>query len=165
MISMYITIKSSCTNGYVAYDLRTKVDELEQNDIQASSHSIFQFARNNRRRHQGQKYYQLPQNMKSNERKGLRQIIARLKSVDAKFHILQKAKKFQQHEKNKVNEDLTKLRDRLLFHCRQLCRQHRLNNARTSNGKITVKDRQESSHSFAVTEISSLATSCRTINC
>lgn len=88
-------------------------------------------------------------NPSSSRRKGPRQIIARLKSVDTKFHILRNARKFQQHSQTKhisANEDLTKLRDRLLFLCRQLCRQRQLKNARTSNGKITVKDQQDNYH-------------------
>ena len=83
------------------------------------------------------------------ERRGPRQIIARLRSVDTKFHILRNSKKFLEHENTKhisVNEDLTKLRDRLLFMCRQLCREKKLKNARTSNGKITVKDNRDKIH-------------------
>ena len=68
----------------------------------------------------------------NSKRKGPRQIIARLKSVDTKFHILRNARKFKQHDETKhisANEDLTKRRDRLLYLCRQLCRQRRLRNA------------------------------------
>lgn len=70
-------------------------------------------------------------------------------SVHLKFHILQKAKKFQQRDKPKikaisVNEYFIKLRDSLLFHCRQVCRQHWLQNvSNVSNRKISVKDRQD----------------------
>ena len=80
---------------------------------------------------------------------GPRQIIARLKSVDTKFLILKNSVKFRKHEQTKrisVNEDLTRYRDRLLFLCRQLCREQKLKNARSTNGKITVKDRQDRVH-------------------
>lgn len=63
----------------------------------------------------------------ANTRQGPRQIIAQLKSVDTKFHILRNSKKFQENDYNKgisINEDLT--RDCLLFYCRQLCHQRRL---------------------------------------
>ena len=83
------------------------------------------------------------------QRQGPRQIIARLQSVDTKFHILKNSAKFRKNEETKrisVNEDLTKYRDRLLFLCRKLCRDQRLKNARTTNGKITVKDRQDRIH-------------------
>lgn len=39
-----------------------------------------------------------------------------------------------------INEDLTKYRDRLLYLCRQLCRERKLKQAWTSNGKISVRD-------------------------
>lgn len=87
--------------------------------------------------------------MNHSKRKGPRQIIARLKSVDTKFHILRNARKFQQHDESKhisANEDLTKRRARLLYLCRQLCRQRYLRNAWTSNGKILVKDHQDKRH-------------------
>jgi hypothetical protein len=83
------------------------------------------------------------------QKKGPRQIIARLKSVDTKFFILRNSAKFRKHEQTKrisVNEDLTRYRDRLLFLCRQLCREQKLKNARSTNGKITVKDRQDRVH-------------------
>jgi hypothetical protein len=83
------------------------------------------------------------------QKKRPRQIIARLKSVDTKFFILRNSAKFRKHEHTKriaVNEDLTKYRDRLLFLCRQLCHEQKLKNARSTNGKITVKDRQDRVH-------------------
>ena len=87
----------------------------------------------------------------NSKRKGPCQIIARLKSVETKFHILRNARKFQQHDETKhihvsANEDLTKRRDQLLYLCRQLCRHRRLRNAWTSNGKILVKDQQDKRH-------------------
>lgn len=85
----------------------------------------------------------------ANRRQSPRQIIAGLKSVDTKFHILRNSKKFQENDQTKgisVNEDLTKVRDRLLFHCRQLCCQRRIKKVWTSYGKITVKDHDDRNH-------------------
>lgn len=76
-------------------------------------------------------------------RNGPRQIIARLKSVDTKFGILKDLKKLRSHNDTKnvrINEDLTKFRDRLMYLCRQLCRRGRLSKVWSSNGKISVKD-------------------------
>lgn len=87
-----------------------------------------------------------PVNNPGKQRHGPRQIIARLKSVDTKFYILRNAAQFRKQETTKmisVNEDLTKYRNRLFYLCRKLCREKSLKNARTTNGKITVKDHND----------------------
>lgn len=78
-----------------------------------------------------------------------RQIIARLKSVDLKFHLVKNSKKFKNNPSTRnvaINEDLTKYRDRLLFLGRQLCRNHNLKSVSSSNGKIKVFDLNNRAH-------------------
>lgn len=74
---------------------------------------------------------------------GHRQIIARLKTVDTKFKLLRNSKKLFSHKETKnirINEDLTKFRDKLLYLCRQLGRRGQLHKVWSTNGKIMVKD-------------------------
>uniref|UniRef100_K1QI41 Phosphatidylinositol-4-phosphate 5-kinase type-1 alpha n=1 Tax=Magallana gigas TaxID=29159 RepID=K1QI41_MAGGI len=83
------------------------------------------------------------------QRAGPRQIIARLNSVDTKFRILRSSKLFQNNVQTKgisVSEDLTKYRDKLLYLCRQLCRNGELKKAWSSNGKISVMDNSDRVH-------------------
>lgn len=78
-----------------------------------------------------------------------RQIIARLKSVDLKFHLIKNSKKFKNNPCTRnvaINEDLTKYRDRLMFLGRQLCRNHNLKSVSSSNGKIKVYDLNNRAH-------------------
>lgn len=56
---------------------------------------------------------------------------------------MKEAKKLRKNSETRhiiINEDLTKYRDRLLYLCRQLCRERKLKQAWTSNGKISVRD-------------------------
>lgn len=85
------------------------------------------------------------------QRAGPRQIIARLNSVETKFRILhvRSSKLFQNNVQTKgisVSEDLTKYRDKLLYLCRQLCRNGELKRAWSSNGKISVRDNSDRVH-------------------
>lgn len=85
------------------------------------------------------------------QRAGPRQIIARLNSVDTKFRILRSSKLFQNNVQTKgisVSEDLTKYRDKLLYLCRQLCRNGELKKAWSSNGKISVRDNSDRVHNI-----------------
>lgn len=77
------------------------------------------------------------------QRQSPRQIIVRLQSTDVKFSLMKEAKKLRKNSETRhiiINEDLTKYRDRLLYLCRQLCRERKLKQAWTSNGKISVRD-------------------------
>ncbi|XP_062598945.1 uncharacterized protein LOC134260402 [Saccostrea cucullata] len=78
-----------------------------------------------------------------------RQIIARLRSVDLKFHLVKNSRKFAEIEKTAgitINEDLTKYRDKIMFLGRQLCRNRRIKSVSSSNGKIKIYDRDNESH-------------------
>ena len=80
-----------------------------------------------------------------------RQIIVRLNSVDTKFSLLRSAKKLGKHSETsniRINEDLTKFRDRLMYLSRQLCRFGRLRKVWSTNGKITVKDNRDKAHNI-----------------
>ena len=78
--------------------------------------------------------------------RALRQIIARLHSVDLKFNLVKSHKILQRNPETKhvsINEDLTKRRDKLLFLCRQLCRKKLILQAWSSNGKIRIRDNRQ----------------------
>ena len=74
---------------------------------------------------------------------GSRQIIAKLKTVDLKFRLIKNWEKFKKHPDTRqisVNEDLTKHRDKLMYHARQLSRNRRIKQVWSSNGKIRIRD-------------------------
>lgn len=78
-----------------------------------------------------------------------RQIIARTNSSNIKFYLLKESSKFHKsvnHKHVSVNEDLTKLRDELLYHCRMLARSNNIQKAWTTNGKVKIKDNNEKIH-------------------
>lgn len=78
-----------------------------------------------------------------------RQIIARTTSSTIKFDLLKSSYKFHKFEHHKhvsINEDLTKLRDELLFHCRMLVKSHKIQKTWSTNGKIKIKDKHEKIH-------------------
>lgn len=78
-----------------------------------------------------------------------RQIIARLRSADLKFRLVKSHKSLKRNPETKhvsINEDLTKRRDKLLFLCRQLCREQVILQAWSSNGKIRIRDHRQKTH-------------------
>ena len=85
----------------------------------------------------------------SNARDKPRQIIAKLRSVDLKFHLVKNAKNLRRNVETSsvaINEDLTKFRDKLMFTGRQLIRGKHLKQIWSSNGKIRVRDLRDKPH-------------------
>ncbi|OWF36741.1 hypothetical protein KP79_PYT25993 [Mizuhopecten yessoensis] len=77
-----------------------------------------------------------------------RQIIMRLRSYEAKRTFLKSSKKFRDCPATKsvsVNEDLTKHRDKLAFHCRKLVKNPSSSVVQTWtwDGKVMVKDKSD----------------------
>lgn len=78
-----------------------------------------------------------------------RQIIVRLSEPSVKIRILRCGKNLKKKENYKsvyVNEDLTLLRSKILFHCRQLQKKKKISQLWTTNGKICLIDRHEHFH-------------------
>ena len=75
-----------------------------------------------------------------------RQIIARLSEPSVKLRILRCGKNLKKNENYKsvyANEDLTLLRCKILFHCRQLQKKKKISQLWTTNGKNCLIDRHE----------------------
>lgn len=78
-----------------------------------------------------------------------RQIIVRLSEPSVKFRILKSGKnlkKIPNYKSVYINEDLTLLRSKLLYHCRQLQKKKKISKLWTTNGKICLKDNQDEFH-------------------
>ena len=78
-----------------------------------------------------------------------RQIIVRLSEPSVKFRILKcrnKLKESDDYSSAYINEDLTILRSKLLFHARRLLKKKKINNLWTTNGKICLTDKTGKFH-------------------
>ncbi|CAG2225907.1 unnamed protein product [Mytilus edulis] len=83
-----------------------------------------------------------------------RQIIVRLSEPGVKFRILKCRKHLKENANFKsvyINEDLTMLRNNILYHCRKLLKKNKIKQLWTTNGKICTLDKHDQYYDVTTT--------------
>ncbi|CAC5426687.1 unnamed protein product [Mytilus coruscus] len=83
-----------------------------------------------------------------------RQIIVRLSEPGVKFRILKCRKNLKETANFKsvyINEDLTMLRNNILYHCRKLLKKNKIKQLWTTNGKLCMLDKQDQFYDVTTT--------------